>query len=242
MNPKLKALERTLIEHSPTILSGLAVAGTLTTAYLTATATLEAAEILNDPNEEIREKLRWTWKLYIPAASSGALTVATIVMANRVGNKRAAALAAAYKLSETAYSEYRERVVETIGDKKEREIRDTLASSRVVHSSNAGNLLVVSDGRERCYDSFSGQYFESDHETIRRAVNDVNAELLDSGYVSLTEFYNRIGLPQTSVSEALGWRDGNLMDVTYSSVLHEGKTYLAIDFTKNPVPNYNRYG
>lgn len=45
--------------------------------------------------------------------------------------KRTAALATAYKLSETALTEYKEKVVETIGEKKEQLVRDKIDKDHI---------------------------------------------------------------------------------------------------------------
>src|SRR5690349_5429579 len=93
-------------DNSPTILTALGAVGTLTTAYLAGKASFKAAQILDDydtisiqenrPPLDAKDKVAVVWKLYIPAASTAIVTVTSIILANRIGTRRAAALAAAY--------------------------------------------------------------------------------------------------------------------------------------------------
>ena len=118
----------TLIEQNSTgILTGVGVAGTISTAVLTARASFKAAEVLREDKErvlpeidlETRYKIKRVWKLYVPPVAVGIITISSIILANRVAGKQAAALAAAYSVSERALSEYREKVIEKIGESKE---------------------------------------------------------------------------------------------------------------------------
>ena len=182
----LKRAQKLTIDHSPAILTAVAVTGTVTTAYLTGRATVKAVEILNEErsqqayqgrvqiqhHEQIlltdREKVALTWRLYIPAVSTGLLTVTCIIGANRIGTRRAAAVAAAYTLSEKAFVEYRDKVVEKLGEKKEQDLRDELAQDKVTRNPGNSSQLVIVDGKSvLCHEAYTGRYFISDMETLR---------------------------------------------------------------------------
>jgi hypothetical protein len=62
-----------------------------------------------------KEKAKVVWKLYIPAGLSGAITVGCIISATRINSKRAAAAYSSLSVSEKAFDEYREKVVERLG-------------------------------------------------------------------------------------------------------------------------------
>lgn len=236
-----------IADNSPVLLTAVGVTGVITTAYLTGKATFKAAEILGE-NESYsepltpKEKVSLTWKCYIPAMGTMAATIFVVIAANRVGSRRAAALAAAYSLSEKAFEEYRSKAVDRLGGKKEQELRDELAQDRVNRSpKESREVVMVGPGSVLCYDEFTGRYFLSDMETIRKAVNDVNEQVINDSYASLSEFYHKIGLTQTSFSEDVGWNLDKLLEVKYTSVLTDtGKPCLAIDFTVAPVRHYNR--
>src|SRR4051794_16437805 len=83
-------------ENSPEILTAIGVTGTITTAYLTGKASYKAYTVIaveetrvsEDPDLaralSKKETIKAVWPLYIPPVIAGGLTVASIVMANRI--------------------------------------------------------------------------------------------------------------------------------------------------------------
>jgi hypothetical protein len=167
------------------------------------------------------------------------LSCAAIIGANRIGTRRAAAVTAAYAISERAFNEYREKVVEKIGETKEQAVRDEIAQDRVNRLGEKVVMVPPSDGKVLCHDAFSNQFFHSDMESIRRAQNDINAQILHSDFATVSDFYHAIGSPEleaTSVSGEMGWNTDKLLDISYSTVLHKNTTpCLSIDFAVVPI-------
>jgi hypothetical protein len=248
----LAKTSKLLTDNSPAILSGLAVAGTVATAYLTGRASFKAAEIIaqdeakggtaGDLRQRVKERTVLVWKLYIPAAGSAVATIAFIIAANRVGARRAAALAAAYAISERGFQEYRDKIVEKIGERKERGFRDDIAQDRVTRNPPPDDMVLLEDGLSvLCCDLFSGRYFMSDMETLRRAENTVNYRVNNDYYASLTDFYDQIGLPKTSMSDDFGWNSDKLLELVFSTTLTpSGKPCLTFDFKVMPIRGYSR--
>lgn len=238
-------------DNSPAILTAVAVTGTLTTAYLTGKASFKAAEVIR--GEEWRqhkqlsgldpkEKLELTWKLYLPAAGTAAATIACIIAANQIGTRRTAAVAAAYAISERAYEEYRHKVIEKIGDKKEQSYRDEIAQERIDRNPPPEDMVLLEDGLSvLCCDQFTGRYFLSDMESLRRAQNTINYRVNNDYYASLSAFYELIGLEPTSMSDDFGWNADKLMELEFSTALTpSGKPCLTFDFKVAPIRGYNR--
>lgn len=248
----VKKLEKFTMDNSPLILTAIGVTGTITTAILTGKASYKAAYILEDERVANlrrgddaltnREKFELIWKLYIPAAGVGTMTVVSIIGANRIGTRRAAAMAAAYSISERAFDEYREKVVEKLGAKKEREARDEIAQSKVDRDPPGNSKLVVmGSGEVLCKDAWSGRYFTSDMESMKKAQNDTNHEVLTFGYASLTDFYNRLGLEPTKESDEVGWNSDKPLELYFSTTIADDeRPCLVMDFTVSPVRNYFR--
>lgn len=254
----IKRAQQVLNENSPALLTAVGVTGTVATAVLTGKASFKAAEILmiDDRDRAIFEKAnpntinprtlvdasKLTWKLYIPAVSAGVLTSICIIGANRVGTRRTAAMAAAYSLSEKAFDEYKEKVVEKIGENKERDVRDSIAQDRVTNDSVGKNEVVVTGGGEvLCYDMFTGRYFNSSMETLKKAQNDINAELIHNCYASLTDFYSYIGLSSTTISDNLGWNSDNMLELQFSTTMSDdNRPCIAINFDVDPIRNFYR--
>jgi hypothetical protein len=225
-------VSKTLKSNSPEILTALAVSGVVTTAYLAGKASFQAAGHLEsqDPHMSNKDRARLVWKLYIPAGLTGAATIACVIGATKVQGKRTAAAVTAYSITERAFSEYKEKVVEQIGKGKEQKIRDEIAQDTVTKTSGNKEVVIFGSGQVLCCELYTHRYFRSDMESLRKAQNEVNALLVESGYVPLFEFYERIGLPYTSASGELGW-EIKLMDLRFSSCLSEnGEPCLAFEY------------
>lgn len=252
-------------DNSPAILTGIGVAGTITTAVLTGRAAYNIGDLhrmdevysinpitrkrtyfQQEQLADLKTKVRWAWPFFVPPAIVGVGTITSIVFANRIGSRRAAAVAAAYTISERAFSEYKEKVVDHIGKEKERKVRDEIAQDRVNRSDAPKGVLVVSNGDDvLCHDAWSNQYFHSDMETIRKAVNDINAQILHSDFATITDFYHAINsdmLEQTDGSSDFGWNTDKLLEVEYTTTLYREKTpCLSISFATMPIQNPWRY-
>lgn len=251
-----KSVQTTMSKHSPEILIGVGIAGMVTTTILAVKSTPKALQLI-EQEKEVRkteqddpEKIskidivKICWKCYVPAALIGTVSIACLIGSNSVSTRRAAALTTAYKLSETALTEYKEKVIETIGDKKEQTIREAIANDHVKkNATSSQDVIVTGKGMTRCYDNFSGRYFVSDIDHIKKAVNDLNRSMLMHDYVSLNDFYDELGLSHTKQGDDLGWTiiDG-YMDVEISSHLcDDGTPCIAISYTLAPKYEYDRY-
>lgn len=224
-----KKFERAIIDNSPVILTSLGVSGALTTAYLAGKAAYEIGGY-NQQFKDLskKEKFKIVWKKYIPATISGALTVTCIIMGNRVSSKRIAAAYSLLSVSEKAFDEYKAKIVEQIGPKKEQAVRDAIAQDRV----NQGQTVVVAGtGTVLCYEMCTGRYFNSDIETIRKAQNTVNAQMFRENEATLNDLYYLLGIPQTSYSSKTGWTSDKLLEISFSAVMAEdGKPCLAFEY------------
>lgn len=240
-----RSLSKTVSDNSPVLLTALGVAGVATTAYLTGKATAKAVRVLDkEPNADtltLKERTLLLWKLYIPAVTTGAATCGSIVLANRIGTKRAAAMAAAFFTSERAFDEYREKVAETIGKKKEQDIRDEINKDAIKNHPIA-QTLVVAENESVCLDKYTGRVFNADMETLKQAQNDANYQLLNEGFLSLNEFYSKLGLDHIPIGEEVGWNSDKLMDLLFTSGLNEkGRPILVMDYAVVPVRNFYKW-
>jgi hypothetical protein len=235
-----KKLETLARSHSPALLTVFGVTGTITTAYLTGRAAFQASDDLriennmrtvDAPELTLKDKTTLTWRLYVPAMLSGTATVTCIVGANRIGNRRAAALMTAFSLSDRAFHEYRDKVVETIGKGKEQKVRDDVLQDRVNEKPPSKEVIITGPGTQLCYEAHTGRYFNSDMETLRKAVNNVNSKLLRHDSSSMADFYDHVGLDYPSSSWHIGWTTPKQLALEFSSVItDDGRTCLAFDY------------
>lgn len=244
----VKTVGNKLSEHSPEILTGIGITGLLSTTILAVKATPKALQLIDEKKEEMNtdeltntEVVKTCWKCYIPAAVTASVSVACLIGANSVNNKRNAVLATAYKLSESAFSEYKEKVIETIGEKKEEEVRDKIAKGRIEKNPVKNNeVIITGKGDILCYDIVSGRYFKSDVDKIRKAENTLNKKLMNDMYCSLNEFYDLIGLPFTQMGFELGWNvNDSLVEIEFSTQLSEDDTpCVVIQYSVLPKCDY----
>lgn len=227
-------------KHSPEILTGIGIAGMITTTVMAVRATPKALILIEEKKDELevneltpKEIVQAAWACYIPAAVTGTVSIACLIGASSVNIRRRAALATAYTLSESALKEYQEKVVETIGEKKEQSIRDAVAKDKMEKNPVSNREVVILErGNTLCFDTVSGRYFKSDIEKIKKAVNELNLRMRDEMYISLNEFYYEIGLNGTSIGDELGWNiDQGYIDVSFSSQLaDDGTPCLVIEY------------
>lgn len=245
-----KLAEKFAVDNAPAIMTAIGVSGALATAYLTGKASFKAAEIIADKEHDFgnglsfrygrNDKIKLIWKLYVPAAATAGLTITAIIFANRIGTRRAAAVAAAYSLSEKAIAEYKEKVIEKIGEKKEQAVRDDIAQDRVRNNPPVDReIIITGNGEVLCCDLYSRRYFLSNIETLKRAENDLNHALLSDFSASLTDFYSLIGLRPTDVSDNLGWNSDKLLKLEISTTLSDDdRPCIAFRFNVEPIKKF----
>ena len=251
----LNRLQFTMVKHGPEILTGIGIAGMITSTVLAVRATPKAIRLLEEEADSrgdvltcqltVPEKIKTCWKCYIPAAVTGITSIACLVGASSVNSKRNAALAAAYNISTAALTEYKDKVIETVGEKKERAIRDEIAKDKIekapVHTKE---IIMTGKGKTLCYDGIFGRYFESDIDTIRRALNTINREIIHGDmYVSLNDFYDEIGLGPIPIGNDLGWNiDDGEIDIDFSAQLTEDdRPCIVLEYSVAPRYNFSKY-
>ena len=239
-----------LDRHSPEILLGVGIAGMITTTVLAVRATPKALiHIEAKKAEERKEKLtvgetiKVTWKDYIPAVVTGVSSIACLIGSNTVQARRTAAIATAYKISETAFTEFREKVRETIGEKKEKVLHEEIAAEKATHqTASTSQVYCTGDGETLFLDPISMRLFKSDINKVKRAQNEINERMLKSafyGYASLNDFYDEIGLEPTSQGDDLGWNLDELMDVSFGAGLtKDDKPCIVLNYSVAPKYNY----
>jgi hypothetical protein len=135
-------------------------------------------------------------------------------------------------------------VLEKVGERKEREIRDEVAKQQMRdHPIHKTPIIITGKGDHLCFDEYSGRYFQGDIEKVRSAVNDINFQVLHDDSASLSDYWHLIGLDSTSNSDDLGWRSDKKLECHYTSELtKEGTPCLAITFTTSPRPLTGPHG
>lgn len=231
-------------KHSPEILIGMGIAGAASSVILAIRSTPKALILLEEKRQELgvekleaKEIIKTAAPVYIPTAVSFGVSVACIIGAGSVNARRNAALTAAYTLSESTLRTYRDKVLETVGEGKEREIRQKAAIEQQQKTPEPQTLVVSSAaGQLKCFDSLSGRYFVSTRNEIDKAVNEFNRQLRDDMRISLNDWYDLIGLDTNKLGDMLGWDiERGYVETCYASRLDEdGLPCLVVNYVEPP--------
>ena len=248
--PDVKAAVNTIAkavdQNSPTILTGLAVAGFIGTIVLTVKAVPKAEkilaehkkkveDILSDENESTEEEIKAEKRdatmelvkkmapVVVPPVVTGVTAIACCIGSNSVNLRRQAVLSAAYNVAQTTLTEYKDKLPEIVGPGKAAKVEEAIAADKVKENPPKDNQIIFTGkGDTLCYDEYSGRYFKSDPEKIRRIINDLNEQLISCMYINLNDFYRELGLSDIKLGDDFGWNiENGQIGVKFTSTLTE---------------------
>ena len=242
----IKGAQKTMIKHSPEILTALGIAGMWFAGVDAVKETRKALMLLADAEYEkgeeltVVEKVKVAGKVYIRPAVTACVSTACLIGATTTNVKRNAALATAYSITQSAFKEYKEKVVEEIGEKKEKHVREKIAQDKIdANPSAKTEVIVIGDGETTFCDPISMRYFKSTINAVDKAINTLNYRMTMSmePYISLSELYDEIGLPHTKNSDRIGWnlfRDGQIEVEKLAAKDDRGLPCLMLDYNVLP--------
>lgn len=249
----VKTLGTLVNRNSPVILTGTAIAGVFATTASGIKATPVAMDHIReakerkeketgDPNARLTpaETVQACAKDYIPTGLMAVGTALCMGLSTKISLKRNAALATCVVAGQNALSEYQNKVAEKFGEDKERSVHDDIARDRMLSEPASKNTIFKTGmGEHLCYDVYSGRYFYSDVEELRKAANDFNQRLLGDLYLSLNEWYELINLPCIGYGEDVGWNPNKgMLELHFGTQLaDDGVTpCLTVDFRNGSGP------
>ena len=230
MSDIIKAGRKFLGRNSHVILTGTAVVGVIGTAVVASRDTIQANDRLLEYRMELdgkpydkKELVKRVAPCYIPTALTVGATITAIIGAHQTATHKILAYSSAYTMAQEAATIYRDKVHEIVGEKKAQEIE----------------AAVAKDGNVLCMDGFSGRFFPSTLEKIRKAQNDVNYKMNAEMYASLNDFYEALDLPYIGCGDDLGWTSEHPIELTFSTTLtSDSKPALVVNFRESPISNY----
>jgi len=249
MSDLFRNMKNKIIKFSPEILTGLGLSSMITSTVLAVNSTPKALDLLNkeknEKNNELTkiEVVKATWKEYIPSISFGISGIILISCGCRINSKRSATFASAYAISEKAFNTYRNKVIETIGERKEKNMREKVDQDKVSENPLKNNqVIITSKGNTLIMDSLSGRYFRSDLDTIKKVINELNRIINTQNYISLNEYYNAIGLDSVKDGDHMGWCiDNGLIELDYGTCLADNdEPCICLDYVRMPKPNFDK--
>ena len=237
--------------HKPEILIATGIVGMVTTTVMAVGATPKAMELMEGKKSELgytkltkKETVQATWKVYVPSAILGTLSIGCIIAGTKSSLSRTAAISTAYAISENTIKTYQDKIVEVCGEEKAEEVkkevvRETVKQSPVIVDDSESTFVTnTGEGLTLFYDSLTGRYFRSSMNAVERAVNNVNKMMRSEDYVTVNTLFNEIGLPSVEIGDLLGWNiDRDDVDITYDSGIEvDGQPYVIVEFKNKPRP------
>lgn len=262
-------------KNAPTILTSAGVAGVITTTILAVRATPKAITLIQEEKvwqvetkredmtreeqaSEIRldvlTYLKLLWRPYLPAIISGGLTITCIIGSHVISEKRATVLAGLVSSSEALLVKYQDKVIEQIGENKERALRDSIAEDDIRNAPPIKEHIQETKygyDRDVFKDLRTGRYFWFDIERLRTVENDILSLLNHGERVTLNEFYDMLGLGGVEDGELLGWEPYSNFHISTTWVgwddidplngLPFKKSIVAITLDNRPTDVYETY-
>ena len=164
-------------------------------------------------------------KLYGPAVSLGAASIACILGSHHIMSKRNVAIMAAYKATEEAFEQYRKRVVDEYGEDKDRQLKygttkETITETikgedgkdKKVKKTIEKNDPNMHSQYARFFDESSTQWSKTPEYNLtflKCQQNYMNDLLNTRGHVFLNEVYDALGLPRSQAGAVVGWVKGH---------------------------------
>ena len=205
------------------------------------------ANLYSDKLISRKEKIKSTWKSYIPVAinivtSSGAIIAGAIGLNNSI-----IATSTLVGVTQNALASYKSAVADTVSN----EVKDTIqekANKKAMDSddSKPSPKDICQLDEMMCYDSYAGRYFYSNIVSLERAINNVNRDIMNYDSCSLNEFYSYLDIDSSDIGNIVGWTtkeysrsgDGLAIVYRYEKSKH-GYPVLVFSYTSDPVYNFN---
>jgi len=161
-------------------------------------------------------------KLYGPSVGLGVCSIAAILASHGIMGRRQVSLIAAYNLLNEGYQSYRRRVVEELGEDKDKMYHLGLRDKTVTDydKDEDGNETTLTEKKIKVYDpNFKSDYARFFDEAsvqwrtdptlnlyfLKAQQNYANDLLKSRGHVFLNEVYDMLGLPRTKAGSVVGW-------------------------------------
>ena len=240
-----------LKKHSPEILVVGGVVGLVTSGVMACKATTKLSAILDDSKEQIElfdkvvenpdmvteeytaedaendkkivkvQTAVKVAKLYAPAVAVGVVSIGAIFASNNIMRKRNIALGAAYATVDTAFKDYRNRVVDRFGEELDKELRYNLKTKEIketVEDEN-GKKKTVKKKINYIDSSLPSEYAviyddgcagwtkdpEANKFFLIQQQNYANERLKRRGSLCLNEVYEMLGFPPIKAGQVVGW-------------------------------------
>ena len=244
------------IANSPIILAVVSIIGLVFTVIMAIKQVAKARRNLDDAYARFGDDIRTSDKIravvvpFIPVIISLVLTIASIVTGTFISNRRITSAIQAANVAQATLTTVEEKIKSELGDKAADTVHEAVTKERIAKAEKESEQkgTPVSEYREdqsNFFDETSGRIFYSSLSDLKKAENDINADLVAQlqygvgGWYLLNDAYAHMGLEDIDVGNALGWdieRTG-LITLNTTPIIRDGKPYISVRFSTKPYPN-----
>ena len=234
-----KSITRAITNHAPTILAGVACAGVVSTTVMAVKATPHAQaaiQVVKDKYEDEpvprKELLKAAIPYYVPTFISAGVTIGCIAGSRKLSAKENTVLASLASTSNIALREYQQKVIEKLGEQKEREVRDEIAQDHVTQNPvTTSEVIVTNKGNSLCRDEMSGRYFLTSYDELHRIENRLGRQVLNEMWATFNDLYCELGLSPTAIGDDIGWDPDHMPEFMLSAtVADDGRPCLVLNY------------
>lgn len=203
-------VERFVKKYTPTLLTIIGGMGVTATAVSAVKATPKSLDKINDAKKEKdlskTDIIKLVWKDYIPTGLFMLGTWTCIFSANYLNKKTQASLISAYSLLNKSYKEYIEASKDVYGEEAKGKIVGKIAEKNC-NSSVIQNEDFINNEECLFFDWQTLNYFQAKIGDVLDAEKKMNEQLAATGYVSMYNFYEFLGLEAKNGVRNIGWTD-----------------------------------
>lgn len=235
--------------NAPAILTGLACAGTVAAVVLGIQATPKAQKLIKEKNAKtVPEKIKAAWPVYVPTVGMVAVSCGCAIGSHKISARRVASATALCAILEKSADTYQKKVVETIGEAKESELRSNLMSDKLKQNpptEKNTTQVYVSDGYSTLFWSkYHNRYLTSTHIKLERAELETR-KTIEGGFgcrASLNDFFRAADWPTVEFGEDIGWNADTELELRLvPGATDEDSPRACFDVEFSPEPSYNYY-
>ena len=258
-----------MVKRKPEILAGTAIACFTGATVSAVMVTPKAIKRIDAKKEElkvgklsVRETVRTASSLYLPSAGLTVLGVVCTCKAIGTANKRIVALSTSYELLRDASTAYRNKFIETYGERKDEKLRDAIGQDKLDQNPPIQNVNIYApkdNGTYKTlfYEPIMNKYFWERREKVELAIAKIykeqrgSFEQAISAYTCLSMLSEDlfIGVPEHAIDKLtdIGWAQTNLHDgleieIRSGGVVHggeyDGYPCLRLEYSEDPYANF----
>lgn len=246
----IKTAYSSIRKNAPGWLTGISVASTGAAVIFAILDTRKFEEKKKELKENATrgDKVKLVASSYYRTIIFSGLSVTTAIESHMQHTKRQNALMAAYTLTTNEFLEYRNKVKEVIGESKEKKVISEINKDRIEEAGKKEIITIPDDKKVACYEPISKQIFYANIEEVKRAINNLNAQINTQDFVSVNEYLYELPGCELMLGEHgeingdyIGWSifQTGLIDIRYDTETYKGIPCFVLYHRTQPVDKFN---